>query len=242
MITFEICGAGKFKLSMSRLSKITSNATLTLLNNKYFIKFDKGIIQDYGVKIVQGCVPEEGISFSFSTIKFHNLFKNFKGGNTFICNWDFKKTLKITPSLKTTREKKFESTSLKTTVTPVLTENLNFDFSLLENEMLPGELSIHQLIWIMEKLSLTFAKVNLCFHNSKISISSANDFYSGTSDLVLNTQSNINSNFSIISDSFLNLLWLIEFTSDIAYIFINPKTLELCLASKNDDNYMYIVL
>tara|TARA_Y100000389_G_scaffold204235_1_gene255736 strand:+ start:2925 stop:3680 length:756 start_codon:yes stop_codon:yes gene_type:complete len=248
-VKFEIQAAGKFKLSMSRISKVTSNAIFTLYNHKYTINFEHGILENYGINIVDGCVPNEGLSFVFSTIKFHNLFKNFKGGSSLLCSWDLKKNFVIKPIKKTiVRSEKFEKMTLKTTVKPVSEPKVEnvldeyFDFELLQQETLPGSINLQQIIWTMEKLVQTFENVNLSFSNQNIKIYSENDFYSCESNIEMITTSNITNSIKVSSENLLNILWITEFTSDKAFIFVNPKTLQPCVASTCEDNNVFIMI
>lgn len=242
MIAFQIEKVGKFKLLMSRISKITSFANFILYNDKYGIKFDKGIVQDTNLSILNGCVPHSGISFSFSTVHLHNLLKNVRKGNTIVCTWDLNNELKIRHSIGITN-KILKEMILKISVTPSDRDLLfDFDISMMNNDIFPGEVCVSQMIWILEKISTLFEQIELTFDRSKILIKCNNEFYSGVSEVSLNSPSNVNTTLSILTEKFLDLLWMVELISDIAYLFLNPKTLELTLAAKNDEDLIYIKL
>lgn len=247
MISFEIKSAGKYKLSLSRLSKITSSATFILYNDKYIIDFEDGLIQNNDINLIDSCVASEGVAFQFSTIKFHNLLKGFKGGETFLFHWDLKNNITIKPIQKVLKRKKQqEFISLKTTVKPIVDfkgpESYNFDFDRLEQNVLPGKISVPKLIWVIEKISVSFEKIQLSFNNKELNIESECDSYSCHSIVDLIESSNITSCVNLSSEKFLNIIWLIEFNSDMAYIFCNPKTFDICLACTNEENHQIMVI
>lgn len=245
MITFEIFSVGKFKLSLSRLSKITSSAIFVLFNNRYIIQFDNGLIQNLDVRLIDTVVPDEGISFQFSTIKIQNLLKNFKGGETIIFNWDLKKKLTMKPVQKTLKkQQQKEVVCLTTQVNHIFKrkEIPDFDFDRLEQRTLPGSFSIQKLIWIMEKVSATFSNFTLSCEERNMKVSSVCDSYSCESELDFLNQSNVNSSLNLESERFLNLLWLLDFISDHGYLFSNPKTLDVCMAVCNDSDQQILLI
>tara|TARA_Y100000389_G_scaffold204555_1_gene257952 strand:- start:3312 stop:4046 length:735 start_codon:yes stop_codon:yes gene_type:complete len=244
MIKFNVL-AGKFKLSLSRLSKVTSTFIFVLYKDSYVMQFDKGFVQSYDIDYFDHFISEDGLAFNMSVIKFNGILKRFKGNEYLTFIWD-DKDLTITPVKKTNKRNvnfQIPTIILKTSVEPLLfTNNDHFEeLELLKNNAVGGSFCVHELIWVVEKFAI-FENIKIKCSQHKLYIDAETDSYSCSANINLRKNANFTQTIQLNTDLFLNLLWLIEFDTDCAFIFCRPTTLETCIASYCDDSILVITL
>jgi hypothetical protein len=239
MVTFSFNSFGKVKLLISRLSKLTTNAQLSLFQDKCELTYGSSRIKT-DVSIIEGVLPDEGECFMINLVNLHHIIKSIPATNKFICKWDHKTVLEI--CTKVQRMNNPCNNSIRLMVkplemrdTPIYCTN-KFYYSSSKTSV-----DIHHLIWIMEKVCSNFEEVLLSFNGDKLRIAGSESEYEFESEIVLDNKIG---DFSLKIDSvkFLQELWLLEWNNSCVCFFIEPNTLELYTISKSDNEEVLLML
>ena len=235
MIRFSFNSFGKVKLLIGRISKLTTQIQFGLYKNECKILFDEcEVIAE--INILEGALPDEGEFFVLNIDSFHNIIKNIPATNEFSCKWDHSTELELIT--KTTKKKNQCNNSIKIKVKPLVF----VDNSIPRDIGLETNTSVHELIWIMEKISPCFQEVNLSFENNKLRISGKEDEYEFESEILILGKNIGQISVKLHSVIFLQKLWLLVWNNSNICFFIDPISLELHVSSKSNNDEILLML
>ena len=249
MGSFIIQTAAKFKMVICRLSKLHDTIHVIVHCDKMTIVFENGVVEllnsigaspEYGAHI-------ESFAFDCSTIKLNKLLKNITSGQSLLCRLESESAKNKLVVVLLSDSNKMPLRRLKLSIfpsppkEPIHTAH-GFEFCVLRGNVLPGRLSLHEIIWNLEKIAHIFEVTNLNFKSNTLSIEAHEESYCVSSELQLINPSVHDLSVTLKSESLLSLMWLLEYISDSAYLFVHPKTLNLCLANFSEDSNCFVVI
>ena len=239
MVTFSFNSFGKVKLLISRLSKLTNNAQLSLFQDKCELTYGSSRIKT-DVSIIEGVLPDEGEYFMINLVNLHYIIKSIPATSNLICKWDHKNMLEICTKVSRKDNQCNKSIRLRVKSLEIRDEGVFFTNKGYYSSSKTSA-NIHHLIWIMEKVHTNFDKVLLSFNDDKLRITGSESEYEFESEIVLENKIG---DFSLKIDSvkFLQELWLLEWNSSCVCFFIEPKTLDIYAISKSENEEVLLML
>tara|TARA_Y100000389_G_C17468588_1_gene528068 strand:+ start:944 stop:1723 length:780 start_codon:yes stop_codon:yes gene_type:complete len=257
MIELRFNTFGKIKLLISRLEKVTSNASIHIFPSECRFIYDKICIVTNTLFVFSeksDILPLDGVIVTLNINHLHNIVKNIPASNsgklvidekTFYFEFDDKKRPK--------RSKNTKRDILKVKLSKTKIPDTSEMYSIIErnDEFYSSnklEIDIINLIWTLEKMSGNFDDITLSFKDKYMEIYSENSDFSACSTIeygsfVLNNKS-CYKQINICGNTLLKYMWLLELNSSHAYFSIDDKTLKpyLCSVLNNPDDDMIIVM
>lgn len=219
-IVYFRSGIGQFKSIIHRISKLSSEATITINSSTMTIYFEHGHI----TIPIQVCITEE-ISIKVNTISLSKSLKNISNiSNINHIDISFNK---ISIQSKDPNGKKEYVFKVKTT------ECLeSFILTKTDIDLYPC-FDVKKLIWICEKITNSFVDSHVYLNEGIMEVYGETDEYKTVSHIDLSSKNHDTIKRTIPTQKLLNMAWILEGISQSIYVSTDPHTFQIRFISRD---------
>ena len=247
MVTFCFDSFGKLKLIISRLEKISSEVSLYLHHESCRFICDNICLESFNVCVTDGVLPENGICIKINFTNLHNVTKNIPAVNRCYLRLENNFLFIITDSIRKKKSVRQNSCKIAINREEVCEYDKRFDvINKLDNIYSSNNkisLNIHNIIWCLERMHNCFDRLEFDLKEENMIIKGFCNEYKAESVIKYTDTYNIgDNNVDVTSASILKKFWLLELASSNCKCFVDPKSLEVCISSKSEDENILIFL
>lgn len=219
-IVYFRSGFGQFKAIIHRISKLSSEATITINSSTMTIYFEHGHI----TIPIQACITED-ISIKVNTISLSKSLKNISN----ISNINH-----IDISFNKISIQSKESSGKKEYVFKVEATECLESFILIKTDIdLYPCFDVKKLIWICEKITSIFVDSHVSLNKGIMEVSGETDEYKTVSHIDLSSNNHDTIKRTIPTQKLLNMAWILEGISQSIYVSTDPHTFQIRLISRD---------
>lgn len=211
---------GQFKAIIHRISKLSSEATITICSSTMTIYFEHGHI----TIPIQACITEE-ISIKVNTISLSKSLK--KISNIDSIDISFNKISIQTNEPNGKNEYVFKVETTECIESFILTKT--------DVDLYPC-FDVKKLIWICEKITNCFSHSRVYLNEGIMELSGETDEYKTVSHIDLSSNNHDTIQRTIPTQKLLNMAWILEGISQSIYVSTDPHTFQIQLISR-DSHY-----
>jgi len=247
MVTFCFDSFGKLKLIISRLEKLSSEVSLNLYQDSCRFICDNICLESFNVSVTDGVLPTDGIRIKINFTNLHNITKNIPAINRCFLRLEGKFLYIITDSLRKKKSVRQNSCKIAVVREDICQYDNRFDvINKLDNIYSSNNkvsMNISNIIWSLERLHHCFEKMEFELNEDNMTIKANCNEYKGESVVKYLDSYNIGNHvLDVTSASVIKRFWLLELAASNCKFFIDPKSLEVCVSSKSEDENILIFL